>query len=276
MPRPPDNPAGRLLSILERAVSLDQEWKQKSARESWAQVLEINPNDAPSVLRGIANVVNLPADITDAVKKLKGLDPKNLIGWIPKFLEPWSQMNLDVQFGGFMKTVDETMLSLLRICDDLLRNQAPEPIAPEEQLKQIHIDVVSLATEIAAADIEENLKEYLLHFLTIIEVAISDYRVKGFKSLKAGLEQCVGALRVNRGHRNDLETSIGKRVLSVLTVYALLVASVADSLQIPHEVAEYLPNASHNQKESAHLKHGNAGDHQSGDPSQQSLSASHN
>src|SRR5207253_5714139 len=121
---------------LERAVALDVQWRQRSAREAWVEVLAIPNGDAALLLRAIGNLVFLPREITLAVQKLRGINPKNLTGWIPKFMQPWTTMDFNVQFVGFMTPVDETMLSMLRVCDDLLSHQLPEPVAPEAELKQ--------------------------------------------------------------------------------------------------------------------------------------------
>jgi hypothetical protein len=237
----PNNPAGRLLRIVER---MQQHSKHgKIARDAWPAVLEISGSDMPRLFRSLADVVGLTHSVRRAAQSLQGIDAQHLTAWIPKFLEPWNRFNIAANFDHFTQPIDETMIAMLHICDDMMGRQHPEPIVLEEQLRAIQQDVAGVAKQIADSELDPQMKDYLLYYLEIIEAAVQDYRLKGFSALRAGFEHCVGAFAVNSERREEMEsTPEGTSVLRILGAYALIVTSVLATVQLPNEIKKYLPD----------------------------------
>lgn len=223
----------------------------------WADLLGVKSDDYPGLMRRIGDVATMAQAASVAAQKLDMIDPRHLVGWVPKFFQPWQNFNLGATFELFAGPVDDTVISLLNITSDLLARQRPEPTVAEEQLAQIERDVAALATEIADSELEASFKDYLLRYLQIIASAIADYRIKGFEALRAGLEQTVGALVLSDVRmRTDMEkTPAGSKVMRILGIYALPVTSALATVQLPTEIKKYLPEPPPQAQARPHAEH---------------------
>jgi hypothetical protein len=238
----PDNSAGRFLIVLERMRS--PQLRTNNAADAWANILGINVKEPARLLRGIADVGALALEVRDAVGVLDGINAAHLASWVPKFFAPWEHFNLSTPFDQFARTVDDTMLALIRIADDMLHRQRPEPVVPADQLKEIRSQVDLLARDISSAKLDREFKDYLLHHLDIIEEAIAGYRLKGFRSLRRGLEQSVGVCVLDRKRFEKLDTTpLGSRLLKILSAYVLILKAVSGTFQLVDEIEQHLlPN----------------------------------
>src|SRR5689334_15745211 len=96
-----NNPAGRLLRFLRDAKNR-KELLQKPANQALADLLCGNVKEPAKLLREVGNIAQLPYDITRAVRALQGIDPDNLIQWVPKFIDPWLNLSLRESFTNLM------------------------------------------------------------------------------------------------------------------------------------------------------------------------------
>ncbi|MGN6627768.1 MAG: hypothetical protein ACTHLN_14205 [Tepidisphaeraceae bacterium] len=192
----PNNPAERLLGLYQTAIS--QNLGTMVAKTVWAQLLDVPENDLPLLLKKIGQVAGLAHDVREQVKELKGLNPANLVTWIPKLLQPFKAYNLDSHFIHFLKPIDENVVSLLQICSDALSEQTPEPTVNRQQLKKLRGDLAEFVKSLSNINLPDDARAFLMKHVAIIDNALIDYQLQGFDSLTAGLERIVGHAVLNR------------------------------------------------------------------------------
>jgi hypothetical protein len=133
----PNNPAGRFLRIAE--AMRDPARRGKSSRDQWADLLGTANNDYPTLMRRISDVATLAQAVNIAAQKLDSLDPRHLVGWFPKFFQPWDTFNFGVGFEHFAAPLDETLIALLNITSDLLSRQRPEAVKEGHSSKTVSL-----------------------------------------------------------------------------------------------------------------------------------------
>ncbi len=188
----PNNPAERLLSLYRAGKAGDR--PGKIAKVVWAELLDVPEADLPLLLKKIGQVAGIAHDVREQVRRLKGLNPENLITWIPKTLGPFEAFNLGSHFNHFLGPVDENVLSLLQICADALSQQLPEPNVNREQLKELRSQLAEFVTSLSQLNLPDEPKAFLLKHVAIIDNALIDYQLQGFESLTAGLERGNGVI----------------------------------------------------------------------------------
>lgn len=214
------------------------------AKKVWAELLDVPENDLPLLLKRIGQVAGLAHDVREKVQLLDGLNPDDLITWIPKILRPFVQFNLDGQFQHFIAPVDENVFSLLRICSGALGKQLPEPTINREKLRDLRNQIADFVAEIAGSSLPDTARTFLLRHAQIIDDALINYQLQGFPALQSGLEQCIGHSVLNRESITKWKEASPEpfnKAKSLLTVYILLLTAAGGTAKLLTSIRPYVP-----------------------------------
>jgi hypothetical protein len=229
----PNNPAERLLSLY-RAGSQGNR-AAEPAKKVWAELLEVPENDLPLLLKRIGQVAGIAHDVREQVRRLKGLNPENLITWIPRTLAPFKAYNLDGQFAQFLQPVDENVKSLLQICSDALSQQLPEPEVNREQLQELRTQLAEFVTSLSQMSLPEEPRAFLLKHVAILDNALIDYQLQGFESLTNGLERVIGHAVMNAKKIEEWKEKSPQpfnKIKAIIGVYLVLVTATASTRKL--------------------------------------------
>jgi hypothetical protein len=187
----PNNPAGRLLEILEAAKKLPQ---QESAQLGWCSVFGIpHPSERNRLLEYGAEMSKLVHDVKTQVAGLSDEDHELALehfGKIETVVEHF-QVAAGVPMQSFLSAYDGEARYGLKMCDSMLRRRAPEPSIAADVLAGLS-ELVSEAIEAVLADdqLSSAAKKLLVDRLSAVEEAIRRFRITGC----AGVEEAVDAL----------------------------------------------------------------------------------
>lgn len=225
---PTNNPAGRLHALLTEAKKHPG---QPKAREVWAKVFKLEPNNVPEVLRSIAELSHLPEEIAERIRSLKDLDQELHLGWLPKLTKVFSHLNLEAEWSWFSERIDATVLLGIEYCSDRLSRTHPEPELPESELSALRQQVHSLIESTINSELATDLKDYTLRHLRAVERALQEYAIHGAGPLMSAYEQSMGSLASTRHGLGErlAETSIGTDWFKLLAVLSMALSITTDA-----------------------------------------------
>lgn len=135
--------------------------------------------------------------------------------------------NLEIQSHAYVQRFAPLLDKLLFTSDVIQRNKNIKKIN-EDELKSVLFDIQLVENEVLDADIDGELKKFILQKLWEIQQAIAEYKISGIDGLQEVLEKCIGAVVVrgmsNVDVRGDNEQRMIRRLFDVLGKVGMLVS----------------------------------------------------
>lgn len=189
-----NNPAGRLHEIFRAMLGVSKDRLQKPAYEVFREILCSTEHRADVVLPRIARVLELPSIVAHRIEKIDRASRQQFLSWTPTVIAAFNTQNFTAPFKTFVAPIDDNTMSLLAFCDQALSSHAPEPTVSQETLDRMRADLQVFFGEVRSADLDEQLREYVLHYIDLIDRALIDYRIMGFDAITHGIAQAGGVL----------------------------------------------------------------------------------
>ncbi len=228
MSKQPNNPAARLLEIINKARSIPG---NVSTGDGWAKLFDLNSKDLPEILLRISDLFQLIYETRRAVEELNDYDHQLYLRPIDKVVSAFTTIRFDIEWAHIINQFDETTLYGLSICSDVLSKYSKEQPIDEETIKALLKDVNDLQEDVLKSGLPDELRSFLLEQLEKLRSALLNYRVFGSKRLKSTLESITGAVFLKG---NDIapfwDNPLVKRTIGILTQIANIV-TVAQGFQ---------------------------------------------
>ena len=195
-----NNPAARLHSLVRRLRSTSSNGPPARV---WAQALDIPINQEMTglpfkqVIEGILAFLDL-VDETEAGLHELGFDD---FYWEPfpplRLVAHRSFSNLRANQANLTRPITDETLTLLRVIASEWGKKKPDPKIDEETLQEIQAEAQSLFESVKRAEIDRDLKPFILSLTAAILQAIQQYRIVGPESLKRSLALIIGQATLN-------------------------------------------------------------------------------
>lgn len=186
-----NNPAGRLHDILSEAR---QQSPKDPARKAWAAVFGVAPEDTGSLLKMLADLIDLAHDTKAAIQRLDDVDHRLHLKPFKKIEALLSQLNLDAGWEHWRSQIDDTTLYGLQFSADKLSRMSGLTEIPNDDLIDLRSQLDSLIAAAADADLTPELKLLVLRHLERLRHALIAYRVRGLDGLQEELEIIAGSV----------------------------------------------------------------------------------
>lgn len=186
-----NNPAGRLHALLSEAGVLNYVEKDR-VRTKWAKVLGVEKEDSPTLLLRLSEIMNLPAQVREAVEAVPDIDHEMYLKHLPNVESAFAKMSLDVIWGSVAKELDKATMYSLEVCDDLLSRHHPEPMLPGDERERIHKEVRDLFEDVRTNEEDEDLREFLLRHLKAMDDALQEYKISGAPPVEEVVQAAMG------------------------------------------------------------------------------------
>lgn len=247
----PNNPAGRLHLILDRAKSLAETTIGQPSISVWPQVL-LCASDTPRDLlfARIARVQELPNTVNIQMHKVPDLEAiDDYLCWVADLTSSLSRNNFDEPLQQFTGTANEANMAWIRQCDRVLQQHFPEPTLTKQELQALRNAAQQLVSDINHSSLDEQLKEYMLYHLDLVNRAIDDYHVVGIESFVRTTESIIGAAIYRSDQTQEAtESQFGERFKQVVGTcfsfagkYATLRPLLLDAVKLLSEGKNLLP-----------------------------------
>ena len=195
-----DNPAARLHTLVRRLRSTSA---SGPPARLWAQALDIPINQEMTGLLFIQVVQGILAFLELLNETETGLHELEFDDFYFEAFPPLRQVaqrslsNLRGNQSNLTRPITDETLTLLRVIAAEWRKKRPDPKINEEALKEIHAEAQSLFETVKRADINRDLKRFILSLTFAIVHAIQQYRISGPESLKRALALIIGEATLN-------------------------------------------------------------------------------
>ncbi|WP_372599337.1 hypothetical protein [Amphritea sp.] len=184
-----DNPAARLLSILEKGL----EYRDgHNCREVWCELLNVKAGDNATLMGRIGKVMSLSTDIVESLNNIGGVKVERYLHWVDPVERAFIQNNLNGQWKGFREQINSHVINYLSMTSDLLSHKYPQPILEEGSLNSILKNSRELIDEVRQSDLPENIKEFMIKQLHRICLAVEEHSISGSESVSSAVESAFG------------------------------------------------------------------------------------
>lgn len=233
-----NNPAGRLINIINKGKKIDSNAKCKNA---WAILFGLEQGDIPNILRKYSLLVPIPSQIRLLIEGRSDIDSSLYLEKISKIEAAFSNVNFSNNWNSFMNHFDETTLYTLRLCDDYLDRVGNTNSVDGKELDEIIEATEVLISKIKKSDLDQNAQDYFLDNLNNIYSVITNYEFLGIKPIEKEIHSSIGGLIVRQ---NELNKPSNKIFMSefwrLLRNLALIIDLSINVFQIGGEVYDYL------------------------------------
>lgn len=231
-----NNPAGRLLNILEEAKKINP---QTPSLQGWCHLLNIKQEDGYLLVGRIGKVFGLADEIFTELSKRKNANIKRQNAWVKQFETALTNTQLSGLFGSFSNSVSDSILDYLSMTSEILSMSNPQPVMPQDKLQLIAEQAEELISLIESSDIPKSLQDYMLHQLKKICIAVDEYQITGASDLIDIVEGTIGKFVIHPELREASKSnSVSSKFWSFMYNTATVMAIVSAPLQITSSASD--------------------------------------
>ncbi|MFC9985712.1 hypothetical protein [Microbacterium keratanolyticum] len=236
-----DNPAGRLLAILEEVQKFQV---NTPSREAWMQALKVKDNDLPQLLVRMGELMALPSL---AVKQLSEKYPRQYQAgshshFYSQVTSALSRLDFGGTIDGFKTRVDQNAMNYLSALADLLEAKKSTDPLSGDQIAELQGKVSELMEFVRKQDISPELKQYLLDKLTRAMEAVDRYFITGSAPIIDAVESTFGHAVFNEEFRLNIKKSHWQSFASTLATIANIATIAAGVGGLTEDTVKFLEN----------------------------------
>jgi hypothetical protein len=187
--------AGRLLDILSEARNKPAQTK---VRKVWADIFGIKEDDTGTILRMLADLIQLTYKTKSQIKNLEHIDHALYLKPFVKIETMLSSINLEAQWQSWQQQIDEPTIYGLQFCSDRLNRETNFTTLKNSDLEQIKKAIEELSNSVSDSNLETPLKLLLIRNLESLRQALIAYKIKGIDGIETELELNMGSLFLNK------------------------------------------------------------------------------
>lgn len=188
-----NNPAARLYNILREAKD-NTEIHSRALNSSLKWILKVDKDDDSLLMKRLGLFMGLPVEIANELKKYDDISHEVYLEWVPQFLTAFKNLQFNQAFSRVIGVIDEKTIYGVRICADQLSRKAPEIELDPKDIEALLKQTDNLFNDILKADLDHEIKTFMLDKLDNIHNALLDYFLTGSKDLTNSMELVAGAL----------------------------------------------------------------------------------
>lgn len=229
-----DNPAARLLSILEKAKEIPP---SMNCRNAWKKLLGPIENNAMLISR-LGKIMELPEQIIQAMQDGFPSQGDTWSHWEAQISQGFSAQNLNANWDSFINNIDAHSIIYLRLASDLLHSKSNTKVIADEQINAVRESIQTIYEEVLNSELPGEIKKYVIRCLRKILVGIDEYHLTGALPLLDTIETMVGHSAIDKDYHNFLtDSDLGKRILDTLGSMADVVTVAVGLPQLSHAIA---------------------------------------
>src|SRR5688572_14311496 len=169
-----NNPAGRMLSILESAQEIGRQGQK--VRNVWCNILKCSTDDPPELFRRLAELNSLLDAVELQLRDVKGDKAPVYLRAFPPIREAICPVSLEQNWNDANRRLDMAVLTALELCALELPE---EGVVTKDELVSIRNSLDELYTKINESDLPQNLQAWLLDLISSAKRSIDLYEILG-------------------------------------------------------------------------------------------------
>lgn len=213
-----DNPAYRLLTILEEGKKIDI---NLNCAIVWARLLNVS-TDSPDLFARMGKVMELPSLAVSAICSAYPDEPNTWAHWVGQVQQGFRSQSLNQPWSTFINVIDNHSINYLKIHSKLLQLKSNfKPVDQDvlENSRQGLSEVLELL--LAANDIEDEVRISLSRNIRKLINSIEEYKLTGSIGIFDSLEILIGHSYFDQKYANAIKkSSIAEKITNLLSVLA--------------------------------------------------------
>jgi hypothetical protein len=216
------NPAFRLLSILEEGKKIPHD---RTCRTAWANLLKTEER-SPDLLIRLGKTMELPSIIIQALQNNYPDEPNTWEHWNTQIENAFMAQQLSSQWAGFITLIDQHSYTYLRMHAKLLQVQSKTKPLNMDVLDKTRSELNECLISLLAADIDQEVKNYLSRNLRKLIAAIDEYYITGTAGILDSIEIVMGHQVFDPKYKEFIkENDLGQKISTI-------VGTIADAMAI--------------------------------------------
>lgn len=229
-----DNPAARLLAILEKGKEFKRE---DPCRSTWKKILGIEDQSDSLLMSRLGKVMELPEQIISIINKDFPNQKNTYSHWSAQVHAAFSQQNLNETWRTFFQNIDSHTFNYLTLNADLIQTKSPTSLISKEKLESLRENISELLTELIDSDLPLDFKKFFSRSLQKMICAIDEYRISGAIPVMDAVDGIFGHACIDMEYRKTLsESDFGKKAFTVLSVVADTISIAIGAPQLPSSI----------------------------------------
>ena len=221
--------AGRLHTILVKLLDADI---NSPISVAWANALEVNAKDLPRLTGQVGLVYALPQQVEDELKRLKHYHPY-LVAWRPSLANLFAGSNFGAAWSSVSKNLTVAVMSGVEACALQLAELPPEPQLEDDALAEFSAEARQLYDDARQADIDPDLRHFILGHLSAIIDAVNNARIQGVGPIEREMKAAVAEVVLNVDLKERTTgNELGRRFWDLLEKYAVIFTFVTSPFQL--------------------------------------------
>ncbi|MDD5215896.1 MAG: hypothetical protein PHQ03_10220 [Methylococcales bacterium] len=243
-----ENPAARLLAILEKGKSIPPE---QTCQSAWNTLLDVHatPN---MFLPRLAKVMELPNQIIELLDLLDTKDKQKNANkhWIGQVNTGFMCQSLNSQWVTFIQHIDEHTINYLIIISDIIEKQSNIKAQDSTQeLSDIKQTLQNLLNDILGneeLDKDKDIKRYLVRSLQRVIVAIDEHFISGYTPIIEAIETTIGYMALDfktdekKVYSAFYDTGVAKELVAALYIISAMVTLATGIPQLSNDFFQSL------------------------------------
>lgn len=241
-----DNPAARLLAILEEAKKISG---STNCRDAWYQLLNIENKEQAVLMGRMGKVMSLSTEIIEKLQSIDGIKVNRYLHWTKPLEKAFMDNNLNGHWNSFTQSLDGHVINYLSMTSDLLSIRMPEPVLSKSSLDSILTNARSLIDEVRESELPPKIKDFMLKQLHRICFAVEEYSINGAESISKAVESAFGYGVLNGDSVELAKTDeTAKKFWQKMANIALVISMAAGVQQLSAPIVKLLPDIEFTQK----------------------------
>ncbi len=176
------NPASKLLDIFKQANSKSG---GISIKQVWSEIFKIDSDNNKKVFEKIAYLYGLVEELKDQMKTVTNFNENVDLKFIHKIEQILNQANLDGPWENCKQILaSDGPLYNLEICENKLNDEFRNHNDSNKELSDLIEEIEELDKDVSQAEINPDLKKFILSQIEIIRRGVWSYRVYGVDAFK--------------------------------------------------------------------------------------------
>lgn len=231
-----NDPAGRLL-ILLRTIQ-DNAHAQVKLAGLFNVLLGGQQGPPHSGLKQVAKLYELPGDVRRELEQVPHIKAENYLRYLSRLEDGLAEVSLASPISHLAAYISDDLLVELQICSDVLQQFRPDPqLGSDLNREDLVAEVEELIHQVETADLEEDLRIFLLNSLAEIRMVLFGYTLLGTPALLDVVDRTIG--RVTRQQdlqRHAIGHPVAGRFFGLLKNLALALTVTTSTLQLTQGV----------------------------------------
>jgi hypothetical protein len=185
------NPARRLHKLLSALKAVGG---QTRFFDGVAHVFEVPNTDVAAVYNKFATFLRLIGTVERRCQSLSDPKAEQFLCAVTSIKEAFKTLNPAALISQVLNHVSNSDMALLFLAADFLDSFKEEAQIDAKTLSEINESADTLATEVAAGNLDSHLKILILDQLDSIREAVRDYKIRGAEGLKKALAESIGII----------------------------------------------------------------------------------